>query len=439
VYFGASASPPKATIAKKKIDLTLNPAIKPSADLIEDYVMYADRFEIPRVMHESVIMSGIASIANGKVWIKNGGQIISLDTWMLLISRSASGRNTLVRTFRELLAEIHLDDLIHKENWGSGAYVEEYFSKNDHGFFIWPEMSQMMKQLGQSHFAGAREFITDLYDETQPPNSKHYRSRKLKINETPAIVFTRAPRTTFLASTSEPWFFSSTIKDDAAGGLIPRWCLELVREQPKVIPTPRETDRSLVGPMLEKMKMIAQLKGKMDLSNVNDLYEHWYRPTKARFDAHPNRYLAGAFWGRHRAHILKVATILELSRSATLVMSRESFIRAEQIAKRWEDNIFELLQTSFSSEGVESRQLEENIRQAGPDGFTKTDFAAIARGAKRRDMIDRLLLLIEGEVVFPFTRSTAGRSIQCLVHRDHLAEHKRNFPQDSNSSKESWR
>src|ERR1022692_3878704 len=226
----STATPPKPTI-----DLTPDPSPTPSADLIADYVAYADRFEIPQVMHEAVMITGIAALVNGKVRIKNGGQIVTLDLWMLLISRSGSGRNTLLKTFRELLEQIGLGSLIHRESWGSGSFVEQYFSDNPSGFFFWPEMSQIMRQLSQSHFAGARAFITDLYDETQIPNSKHYRERKKKEDETPAIEFDHAPRTNFLATTSEAWFFSSTRKDDVAGGFIPRWCPEVVLEDSKTI------------------------------------------------------------------------------------------------------------------------------------------------------------------------------------------------------------
>jgi hypothetical protein len=437
-----SSKPPSSKPTPKStelgVDLTPNPAIDPCDDLIADYVAYADRFEIPQVMHEAVIIAGIAALVNGKVWIKNGGQIVTLDLWMLLISRSGSGRNTLLRTFRDLLDQIGLGGLIHRESWGSAAYVEEYFSKNPSGFFSWPEMSQVMRQLSQSHFAGARQFITDLYDETQIPNSKHYRERKKKEEETPAIEFSHAPRTNFLATTSEAWFFSATRKDDVAGGFIPRWCTEVVREDSKTIPTPAEPDPALIPPLLEKLKLVARLEGEMDFSPVKELYNGWYASTKRRFDSQPNRYLADAFWGRHRAHMLKLVAVIELAISATLTVNPESFQRAEAIARRWEENIFELLRTSFSPEGVESRELEGLILRAGPKGLSKTDFASVARGNKRGEMKDRVRTLIDGEIVFPFIRQTGGRPMYCLVHRDHMRDHDGQFSEDGPGSGQNW-
>ena len=430
---------PATSRPRPKIDLTPNPSITPSADLVADYVAYADRFEIPRVMHEAVMIAGIAALVNGKVKIKNGGQIVTLDLWMLLISKSGSGRNTLLKTFRDLLDKIGLGDLIHRESWGSAAYVEEYFSKNPSGFFLWPEMSQAMKQLSQSHFAGARQFITDLYDETQIPNSKHYRERKKKEDETPAIEFPHAPRTNFLASSSEAWFFSSTRKDDVTGGFIPRWCPEVVREDSKTIPTPDEADTSLIPPMLEKLKVIARLEGEMDLRGVMGLYNEWYTATKRRFDSQPDRYLADAFWGRHRAHMLKLAAVMELGTSATLAVSAEAFKRAEAIARRWEENIFELLRTSFSTEGVESRQLEEMIQKAGPRGMSKTEFSGLTRGSNRSETSDRVRTLIDGEVVVPFVRQSGGRPTYCLVHRDHICKHAHEFGEDRPGKIEHWK
>src|SRR5438874_3607905 len=125
---------------------TIPPPHAPSADLITDYVNYADRFELPRIMHELTIMTGIAALVNGKVVIKNGGQQISFDFWTLLITRSGGGRNTLASVFYDLLKACDKADLISTEGWGSGIYMQEFFAKHSVVFHVWEEMSAMMQK-----------------------------------------------------------------------------------------------------------------------------------------------------------------------------------------------------------------------------------------------------------------------------------------------------
>jgi predicted DNA-binding transcriptional regulator AlpA len=161
--------------------------VVPSSDLIKDYVAYADRWENPAIMHEFMIIAGIAALVNGKVWIKNGGLRLPLDFWVVLLSMSGSGRNTLVNEFRDVMTAAGLSSRIKQEAWGSASYIEEYFSEDSTGLFIWPEMSQVLNQFKQRHYAGAQEWITNLYDEKTPPSSKHYRTSAKEENQTPAI------------------------------------------------------------------------------------------------------------------------------------------------------------------------------------------------------------------------------------------------------------
>ena len=152
--------PPNVPTTSILIDLN-----EPSDDLITDYVEYADRFELPPIMHELTIITGIAALVNGKVTVKNGGQTISLDFWTLLISGSGAGRNTLATVFRDLLKACEMTNLVNTDGWGSGIYMQEFFAKHPAAVFhIWEEMSAMMQKFAQKNFTGALEWITNLYD-----------------------------------------------------------------------------------------------------------------------------------------------------------------------------------------------------------------------------------------------------------------------------------
>src|SRR5215469_5615812 len=92
---------------------------KANTDFIEEYVEYADIFEAPPEAHEAVAVTTISAAANGNVWIKNGGQIVTLDNWTLLLSGSGVGRNTLVNLLWPVLKEAGLEKLPRNTTWGS--------------------------------------------------------------------------------------------------------------------------------------------------------------------------------------------------------------------------------------------------------------------------------------------------------------------------------
>jgi hypothetical protein len=430
-------APPATPTITPPLDVPPTSAIlvdlsEPSDDLITSYVKYADRFELPPIMHELTIMTAIAALTNGKITIKNGGQTIPLDFWSLLISGSGAGRNTLSGVLRDLLETCGMAELISTDGWGSGQSMQEFFAKHPAAtFYIWEEMSAMMQKFAQKTFQGGLEWITNLYDNFGIPHAVRYRSGRSKNSKTPDIVFSGPPRTNFLALTSEVWFLSATNELHAKGGFTARWCPLIVREPGRLIATPKEADRRLIPPMAEKMKRIAACKGEMLVTEpLQKDYQKWYEDMKRRFAALPNRALAEPFANRLRVHFLKLWAIYELSSSASLILSKESFERAVEMAKRIEETILTLLKTGFSSEGAESCNLEALICNKGPAGLSQTDLCNTYRGCKFWEINSRVNILLGGGIVIRFKRKPSGRGRPGLffVHRDHLEQACEGFP-----------
>jgi hypothetical protein len=405
--------------------------VVPSLDLIKDYVAYADRWENPAIMHEFMIIAGIAALVNGKVWIKNGGLRLPLDFWVVLLSLSGSGRNTLVNEFRDVMTAAGLSGLIKQEAWGSASYIEEYFSEDSTGLFIWPEMSHVLNQFKQRHYAGAQEWITNLYDEKTPPSSKHYRTSAKEENQTPAIEFSKAPRTCFIATSSKAWFFKAVTKESVTGGFIPRWTPVIADQADRSVPSPREADPTLIPPMAEKLKIISSLEGEMDFSAVRPMYDDWYPRAKGRFQSNPNASFAMPFWNRYRQHVLKLAAIYELATSGSLTVSSDSMKRAIETGNWIEANIFELIGSSFTNEGIESQSLEDYIREGKQEGRSTSHFHAAFRSEERPKLHGRVNMLLEAELVFAFVRKTSGRPATYFVHADYFDAYKHAYPKDT--------
>lgn len=84
--------------------------------------------------------------------------------------------------------------------------------------------------------------------------------------------------------------------------------------------------------------------------------------------------------------------------------------------------IFKLLRSGVSREGSENSKMEERIREAGPEGISKSDLTLAFRDWKPRDRRDRLETLIEAGTITPKVFKTAGRDKTVYVHRDYSPE-----------------
>jgi hypothetical protein len=310
-------------------------------DFIRAYVNYADVLEAPPEAHEAIATELISSALCENVFIPHGADKIPLDLWLLLLSGSGFGRNTLVALARPVLKAAGLSSLIHSRTWGSRVAFYQCIAEHPVGLLFWPELSVVLKKFGDKAFAGAKEWLTDRYDNMEIPEAITYRVTGKK-SDTPPIEFTQAPRLNILATSSLDWFLANVTQEDALGGFVPRWIVkQLDRGRP--VPFPRRPDQSLIQPLAEHLHKANQLRGEADLSSIHDYYETWYLKTQRRFSEHPNSGLAMPFFNRLRTHVLKLAVIYEVSQSLSLKVRGRALGRAINAAKASEAAIFRLI------------------------------------------------------------------------------------------------
>lgn len=399
-------------------------------DFIETYADYADVLEAPREMHEAVAEQLVATVLNRNgVTIPHGTLRYSLDLWTLLLSDSGGGRSTLIGLPGPILEKAGLTGMERDAHWGSLQALYQQVADNPTALWTWGEISERLRLLNQSQFAGGKEWITDRYDNFKPPAPITYRQTG-KNKDTPPIGFTQAPRISILATSSEAWFFTNLLQEDSTGGFLPRWVPIRAKGLGKDVPTPKATHAALAEELATRLRQIAKLKGEPDLSEILDDYDRWYRETKRRFEAQPNRALAMAYFNRHRVHVLKFAVIYEVSASGSLKVSRAAWERAVLKAKRLEETIFGLLSTGMNSAGYALSRMEDRIRDAGADGLSLSALTLAFRHEKAEERKARLSTLIQAESIFPFSRYTSGRSATILVHRDFFSDYRTRNPHD---------
>lgn len=416
--------------------LAVNPAASPLTpapsvpDFITAYADCADVFEAPREAHEWNACQLIASILNGKVSIPWGAATYPLDLWLLLLSESGQGRNTVTSVAIDALKEAGIDGVLRKSSWGSKQALYQQIAEASCGLYDWPEFSEVMRTLNDPRFSGAKEWFTDRYDNLRIPPGIDYRNTG-KSSDTPPIEFTEAPRLNILATSSMEWFIANLQQQDTLGGFVPRWVLIRLARSTRLLPKPLPLDREKIHALGVRLAAISELKGDASLSPAaEEMYNRWYHEAHARFQAQPNKGLGMPFFSRLRGIVLKLAVVYEVSQSCSLCASKSAMQRAIDSALAVECTIFQILPTGMTREGSDIEKMAELIRDAGVPGITLSRVTLAFRHWKGHDRKQRLDTLKEAGTVASFQRQTAGRTAAVLVHTDHAEEHSRQFPQD---------
>jgi hypothetical protein len=400
-------------------------------DFIDTYADYADVIEAPREMHEAVAIQLLAATLNRNgVTISLGAVTHTFDLWLLLLSGSGMGRSTLVSMAAPILERAELTSIQRNETWGSPQALMQQMAENTSGLYIWGEMSEKLRVLGAPRFEGTREWITDRYNNLAIPETLRYRNTGRKGN-TPPIVFKKAPRINILATSSNDWLFTNLAREDSTGGFLPRWMILATEGSSRTIPIPQRPNPALIEPLAERLKQVSNLRGQADLSDIQPDYEQWYGDAKNRFDNHANRQLAVPYFNRHRAHILQLAVIYEVSMSGRLRVSRLAWHRAEKMAKKVEKNIFALLSTGMNAEGYALKRIADAVRGAGDAGMSKSELTKKFQYIDKRDRDRRIQTLEDTGEIISFKRKPAsGRPAEYFVHEDFAESYASRNPAD---------
>ena len=403
---------------------------KPTGNFITKYRDYADIVEAPADAHEAIAMALIAATLNRNgVKIQHGSITIPMDFWLILISDSGAGRNTLVGLASPILKKAGLEDLVRTAAWGSEAAVYQNLAENPKGLFVWPELSIILKKLAQPNFGGAKVWLTDRYDNYDVPNAITY--RKTGRKDTPPIEFSQAPRVNVIATSSEDWLMTNLVQEDTTGGFLPRFLLLKLDGREKIIPVPRETDPRLMYELAELLRHVDTLRGTVKMSNeVLARYERWYRKARERFLAQPNPGLARPFFNRLRNQVLKLAVIHEVAESQTLNISVESMEKAIKTAESIEEAIFALLPTGMTREGAELLKIEQRIKEGKADGVAQSVLTRAFQSTPRSERTQRIQTLCQGGAVVSFRRETGGRTAVVYVHKEYADDHRTKYPDD---------
>ncbi len=399
-------------------------------DFITKYARYADILEAPAEAHEWVATSIEATVLNRSgIVLQHGGLEHPMDMWVLLLSDSGMGRNTLISLAGPVLSQSGLDDILYEATWGSGQAFYQRVAEQQVGLFVWPELSQVLKTLEDRKFGGVKEWLTDRFDNQKVPHAISYRTTGKK-SDTPPIVFSEAPRLSILGSSSVEWFVTNLTEGDTLGGFVPRW-IPIKVGASRSIPKPRQAQKSLIPEIANHLREAGRLSGKATLSPIADeLYSDWYNETRKSFQEQSNRATAMPFFNRLRTSTLKLSVLYEVSQRLGLEVSEKAITRAIVTANQIAKTIFAILPSTMGREGAEITKLERAIFEAGIDGIRFNDVTRAFQHVRSQEREARLATLIQAGTVFPYFRATSGRHAKVLVHANFHRKYEESHPLD---------
>lgn len=394
-------------------------------DFISTYSWWADIVELPWVLHEAAAIQLVAAILNrNKVFIQNGGIWYPMDLWMALLSRSGGGRSTILNVARDVLGEGKFDkSVVQNCFWGSVSAMQQELSNDLEGhFYFWGELSTVLKSFDSGLFTGAKEWFTDLYDNSSVPAAKVYRKDRNGNSNTEPITFSCAPRINILAASSEAWFYDHLSDSDNFGGWLPRWVFVCAGENQRSVPRPIPHDPKIRSELAQQLCRIDQLKGQAQISEeILKDYDRWYTSEQERFKAHPRRDLAEPYFGRYRGLILKLAVIYEASsmglssNTTTINVSWQSWERAKKKCIEWSNNLFEMLKTGMSSIGQWQKKFLDHIGRFGDSGISQNEFTRAFQTVEPTIRETNLATLLKSRQIHTFHRKTAGKPAHMFV------------------------
>jgi len=318
------------TLALKE-DQNRNPLaiedLLPDRGFIRDYMRFVSPLtEAPRIYHLFNSLVILSIVLNKKVYIQFGDTRLSPNVWVILIGPSSySHKSTAISYAVNLIRELDAE-LILPSDFSTEALIET-LHQNPVGLLVSPEFQSILGVMDRSYMVGAKAILTELFD---CPDSY---SRRLKSG----TMVVERPFISWLAGTTPDLLTSSTKNRDLQSGFLARFTYVPMGDKEADNIMPPESD------VVQKSKLISQLKdlaaipgGKIDLSRIVKQHEEFAIGFRKLAISEDNETFT-SFIYRLEITTLKIATLVELSRTGQLSISPESHMVAVRIVRHLAD------------------------------------------------------------------------------------------------------
>lgn len=360
---------------------------------ITAYSEFTEGSEPPGIFHLWVGLGTLAGAAQRKVTLRKAHFHVYSNVYIVLVGDPGSKKSSAMRIGKGRLKDA--------KAWGQefnfstqatsvAALVKQFVSiKNKTHQSLTAFNSELGSLLGANP-AEILDFLNDIYD-CEPDWDKQTVGRGLEMIEKPWF--------TLLAGTTPNWLGDNLSKNALEGGFASRTIFVYGEATERVaFPQLDEKKIQLATDLAHDLAYIAELKGEMHYDREGaEFYRHWYEemaPNEPMVDQRLKGY-----YSRKGLHVEKVAMLLSLSESDSLVITRKEVETALNLLKMIEPGMAK----AFASVGgnpfsTDIDRIRAQVLRSG--GMSYKELIAANIAMTPREKIDEILTaLVDMEII----------------------------------------
>jgi hypothetical protein len=299
---------------------------------LEDYVRFTKNTEPPTVFHFFAGAVSIGAALGRNVYKGRGGAPKIFPNLCVLIiapsgkCRKTSACNIAVGLLKRAGGNVLADKATPE------AFVNAFKDKpSATGLIYAPEFSVFLGK--QRYQEGMVPMLTALFD-----CPEEWRSETITRGE---VVLQKVGLSALGCSTMD-WIQTAIPKDAFGGGFMSRFLFVVQEDTPRCFPDPPPIDEDMRKRLVDRLIELTHIRGEVTYSpEAYEWFNDWYRARRDRTD---DKLFAG-YAERKPDHLVRLAIVLEMSRTGKTVLSKWTMERALAILNWLE----EFLPNAFGS------------------------------------------------------------------------------------------
>ena len=332
---------------------------------ISDYVEFSSAIcESPLLFHKAVSLFVLSAVVGRRVWVPLKGRPVHPNIFVIIVGPSSRVQKSTVgdiggecirfiegvELYQDRCTRAYLGERLQSLSAEKGESVVSIYV---------PEMRTAFNEMTLQE--GIMEVLTRLYD---CPQSYEYR---LKQN-TPGgrVMNMLKPCVSMLACSTPEWLVTGLGRDEVGGGFAGRsiiiFCDKPIRRDAYEEQMPVRA-RDAEQRVLDRLTKISKLEGPMTMDE--GARRIWTEFRMAQDDMHVDAALR-AFHDRMHSHMLKVASLISVSRTSKLVISEKDMFDTVELLTEMEPHMARALSgIALSKVNIEGDRIINVIKEWG--------------------------------------------------------------------------
>lgn len=288
---------------------------------LTEYMAYAAPCtDAPRVYHEFGAFSAMSAIMGRNVWVQRGHARIYPNIWAILLGDSTTARKTTCMNIsKDLVREVDRGRIM-ADDFSMEAFLEA-LAMHPTSALYFSEFLSLAAKFQRDYTSGLKSALTEIYDCPPHPFSRILRKRgkaKMEVGESRVDeIIIPDVYLTILCGSTPRWFAERLHEDDFVGGLVPRFCLVIPKDDEimdEMITLPNR-DNQLREMLIGRLAWLTKVKGEMIIANV-PAYEAQFRTFSAKYTPRHGHEdpLFSPYFSRLKDYALKYAMLYELGK-----------------------------------------------------------------------------------------------------------------------------